>query len=190
MVALLRAFDNACFRQRRKLPLKRPHSEAGQPGKLPDIECLVGIAEKHGKHLSSGLAEKGRGGERRSLAVLIVSTIVLIESTECKRIAPAYTKDKDEREKARYALIWHGDIGCMGRSGSFNPYIAIVGINAYDSFVVAPMLSSPAVEFEAPVHVIDGMKKVTESELTLTALDWAPDTFTAAHRFRLSYSSE
>ena len=96
-------------------------------------------------------------------------------------------KDKDEREKARYAL---GDIGCMGGSGSFNPYIAIVGINAYDSFVVAPMLSSPAVEFEAPVHVIDGMKKVTESELTLTALDWAPDTFTAAHRFRLSYSSE
>ena len=66
----------------------------------------------------------------------------------------------------------------MGRSGSFNPYIAIVGINAYDSFVVAPMLSSPAVEFEAPVHVIDRIdriKKVTESELTLTALDWAPD---------------
>lgn len=62
--------------------------------------------------------------------------------------------NKDERERAKYALIWHGDEGCMSGSGSYNPYIVIVGIS-HRKFVVYPSLSSPAIDFEVPVHVIN-----------------------------------
>lgn len=83
--------------------------------------------------------------------------------------------DHDERAKAMYALIWHGDIGCEGGTGSSNPHIAIVRISTGDSIVVDPLLSSPVVKFEMPVHHVTGVVKFSEKELLLSANDWGPD---------------
>ncbi len=49
---------------------------------------------------------------------------------------------------ARYAVLWHGDIGCAGGSKTTTANIAIVTVGAGNSFVVDPLLSSPVVSFE------------------------------------------
>lgn len=82
-------------------------------------------------------------------------------------------EDQIEREKAKYALIWFGDIGCGGGTGSVNPYITIVRIGAGDSFIVDLSASSPLIKFEAPVR-INKIIRATADELILSGLECAP----------------
>ena len=58
-------------------------------------------------------------------------------------------KTADDRENAKYAVLWHGDIGCLGGSGTSTTNIAIVTVSTGDSFVVDPLRSSPVIEFES-----------------------------------------
>lgn len=53
----------------------------------------------------------------------------------------------DDRDSAKYAVLWSGDIGCAGGSGTQGTYIAIVNVGVGDSFLVNPLESSPVVEF-------------------------------------------
>jgi hypothetical protein len=84
-------------------------------------------------------------------------------------------EDMNERENVKYALIWHGDIGCYGGTGTTNPHITIVRVRTGDTFVVDPLESSPIVKFDVPVHYVEGIVKFSASELLLSAKDWAPD---------------
>lgn len=73
---------------------------------------------------------------------------------------------------ARYALIWHGDIQCLGGSGSSHPHITIVRLGVGGSVFALPELSSPVVKFDPTVRIIETIVEATENELTLTGKDW------------------
>jgi hypothetical protein len=83
-------------------------------------------------------------------------------------------EDFFERENARYAVIWYGDIGCSGGTGSVNPCITVVRISIGNSFIVDLDRSSPKIEFEAYIRDIKVIR-ATASELTLSGLAWGPE---------------
>ncbi len=83
-------------------------------------------------------------------------------------------RDMIEREKAKYALIWYGDIGCSGGSGSVNPYITVIQISTGNSFVANLSRSSPLIKFETQIRDIRVIE-AAENELILNGLDGAPD---------------
>jgi hypothetical protein len=100
----------------------------------------------------------------------VIEEKYLIELTPWKNL-----NDLTERAAAEYALIWHGDIGCDGGTGTFNPNIAIINIGEGNSFIVNPVMSSPVVKFNVPVHGINGIIKYSKTELLLSAKTWGPD---------------
>jgi|GEM_PF-628588 len=77
-----------------------------------------------------------------------------------------YTSEED-RERARYAVLWIGDIGCQGGSGSSSTHIAVVKVGTGDSYVVDPALSSPVVEFQLPVSYVESVVSFTSESLVL-----------------------
>jgi hypothetical protein len=54
-----------------------------------------------------------------------------------------YTSSED-LDTARYVVLWYGDIGCLGGSGSIANHIAIVSIGPNGDFVVDPRRLSQA----------------------------------------------
>jgi hypothetical protein len=60
---------------------------------------------------------------------------------------------KDDQTPAKYAVLWTGDLGCFGGSGTEGTRLAIATVNT-GQYVVQPELSSPAVAFESPVRFI------------------------------------
>lgn len=84
-------------------------------------------------------------------------------------------KSIDDRGAAKYAVLWSGDIGCMGGSGTEGANIAIVTVGAGDSFVVNPLQSSPAIEFS--VFAARGLPKIagnTADSLVLDGFEYDP----------------
>lgn len=68
---------------------------------------------------------------------------------------------------ARYVVLWEGDIGCSGGSGSQRTHMAMVTLGAARTVVVDPLQSSPAIRFESSVRVIDRIVGHTRDTLTL-----------------------
>lgn len=84
-------------------------------------------------------------------------------------------KSIDDREAAKYAVLWSGDIGCIGGSGTEGTNITIVTVGAGDSFVVNPLQSSPAIEFNS--IAARGFPKIvgnTSDSLVLDGLEYDP----------------
>lgn len=52
------------------------------------------------------------------------------------------------REEAEYAVIWNGDVGCAGGSGTAGVNLSIVKVGAGNTFYVEPRKSLPVSEFE------------------------------------------
>lgn len=52
------------------------------------------------------------------------------------------------RNEARYAVLWDGDIECYGGSGTNTSNILIISVNSGDSYFVIPSESSPTITFE------------------------------------------
>jgi hypothetical protein len=108
-----------------------------------------------------------------------------IESISCETISSPKNlvalipwkdcSDFDERYAARYALLWDGDIGCAGGSGTSIPHITILKLGAGSQFVVDPALSSPVRDFELPAQVFTRILRVKADRILLDALDWGPD---------------
>ena len=74
--------------------------------------------------------------------------------------------EDDSRRRSKYAVLWIGDVGCHGGSGMETSHLAIATVNN-GKYVVDPKLSSPVVEFEAPVRVIKRVISYTDNTLTL-----------------------
>lgn len=83
------------------------------------------------------------------------------------------SNDDDNWDKAEYALIWTGQIGCHGGSGA-SVYITVVRIGMGGGFYVEPRESSPAIEFTPPVFNITEVVAHTPGSLIVNAIDWAP----------------
>jgi hypothetical protein len=84
-------------------------------------------------------------------------------------------KNLEDRDSAKYAVLWSGDIGCLGGSGSVATQIAIVTVGPNGHFRVVPGLSSPAIKFEG-IQARSFPKLVgnTSDTLILDGLDYNP----------------
>lgn len=74
--------------------------------------------------------------------------------------------EDDDRRISKYAVLWTGDLGCFGGVDIASTYIAIATVNS-GKYVVDPRLSSPIVEFEAPVRVVRRVVSYTDDTMTL-----------------------
>lgn len=80
-------------------------------------------------------------------------------------------KSFDNREDAKFAVIWHGDIGCLGGSGTSSARIAVVKVGAGDSFYVNPSESSPQVDEGLPRYV-EKVVGATADSITVDVRDY------------------
>lgn len=84
------------------------------------------------------------------------------------------TPYKTLQEDAEYAVLWAGDIGCAGGSGTTTSNIAIVHFaSLVDSFIINPLLSSPVVDFESVIFA--KLVGNTHNSLVLDGFEYASD---------------
>lgn len=85
-----------------------------------------------------------------------------------KQIVPlsAYTND-DNRWDAQYAVLWSGDIGCQGGSGTSSANLLIVKIGAGDFYYVDSQLSSPNIAYESPTNWVTQIMSYSANRLVL-----------------------
>lgn len=97
-------------------------------------------------------------------------------AVEPKKIAALVPyKTVDDRLDAKYAVLWVGDIGCAGGSGTEGTNISIVTVSTGDSYVVDPLQSSPAIQFESPVRGIERIVGNTRDSLILEGKEYGPN---------------
>jgi hypothetical protein len=78
---------------------------------------------------------------------------------------------------ATYAVVWHGDVGCMGGSGTVDARIAIVtlGIGSPYDFYIDPARSSPVIRFEPPVKYIERVVGNTGNSIVMDGRAYGPN---------------
>lgn len=76
---------------------------------------------------------------------------------------------------AKYAVLWIGDIGCSGGNSSSSQNISIVNVGSGSSYVVDPLQSSPAIQFESPVKYVERIVGNTRDSLILEGKQYGPD---------------
>jgi len=97
-------------------------------------------------------------------------------TVEPKKIAALVPyKTFDDRMDAKYAVLWVGDIGCAGGSGTEATNVAVVTVSTGDSYVVNPLQSSPAIQFESPVRGIERIVGNTRDSLILEGKEYGPN---------------
>lgn len=80
-----------------------------------------------------------------------------------------------DRMDAKYAVMWWGDIGCAGGSGTGGTHVSIVTISTGDSYVVDPFQSSPVIQFESPVRAVERIVSNTRDSLILEGMEYGPN---------------
>jgi hypothetical protein len=75
---------------------------------------------------------------------------------------------------SKYAVLWHGDLGCMGGSGSEMTRLSIATINT-GRYVVQPELSSPVAAFDSPVRFVSRVVSSDADALVLEGMEYAPN---------------
>lgn len=76
-------------------------------------------------------------------------------------------KTMDDRMDAKYAVLWVGDIGCVGGSGTVGTNLSIVTVGTGDTFIVDPLQSSPIIQFNIPVRYVERIVGNTDDTLIL-----------------------
>jgi hypothetical protein len=90
-----------------------------------------------------------------------------VDPKDIAALVPYRKSDEDDFAQAEYAVIWHGDVGCAGGSGTGTSNIAIVRVGHWGEFFVVPARSSPIAKFGLPVTFIDRMLGNTRNTLLL-----------------------
>lgn len=80
--------------------------------------------------------------------------------------------DMDKREDAKFAVIWYGDFGCQGGSGTTAARLAIVGVGSGDTFYVNPYESEPAQDAGLP-RSVEKIVGATKDTLIFDVRDYA-----------------
>lgn len=83
-------------------------------------------------------------------------------------------KTVEARLETKFAVVYHGDIGCAGGSGTSGAAIAIVRIGAGETFYVSPKESSPVVDDELP-RMVERVVGATSDSITIDALTYGKD---------------
>ena len=97
---------------------------------------------------------------------------VKVEPKQIAALVPY--KTMDDRMDAKYAVLWVGDIGCAGGSGTEGTNLSIVTISTGDSYVVDPLHSSPVIQFESPVRFVERIVGNTRDSLILEGMEYGP----------------
>ncbi|WP_020484970.1 hypothetical protein [Methylomonas sp. MK1] len=85
-------------------------------------------------------------------------------------------KTVEDQDSAKYAVLWSGDIGCLGGSGSIQNYVALVTISPNGRFLVDSTKSSPAVQFGGfPSRNFPKLVGNTDNSIVLEGLDDDPE---------------
>lgn len=74
----------------------------------------------------------------------------------------------------KYAVLWRGDIGCSGGSGTTFNEIMIIGIGAYEFYFVDPAKSSPNVRFDSP-SVIEQVVSYTQDTIVIKGYEYSEE---------------
>jgi len=91
-----------------------------------------------------------------------------------KSIAALTPFEADSAWDARYAVVWSGDIGCEGGTGSINSAISIVKGGMGSSFYVDALRSSPSIKHEIPVRRVERLVANTADSLTIEGKAYGP----------------
>lgn len=81
---------------------------------------------------------------------------------------------KDGPELSKYAVLWSGDVGCFGGSGTEMTRLAIATVNT-GRYVVQPGLSSPVAAFESPARFVTRVVSKGADSLVLEGREYAPN---------------
>ena len=95
---------------------------------------------------------------------------VKVEPKQIDALVPY--KSIDDRLDAKYAVLWTGDIGCAGGSGTVGTNLSIVTVSTGDSYVVDPLQSSPVIQFESPVRGVERIVGNTRDSLILEGVEY------------------
>jgi hypothetical protein len=91
--------------------------------------------------------------------------------TDPKMIAALSPYKGDIYDGAEYAVLWYGDIGCAGGSGTTTVNLAIVKVTTGESFIVDATQSSPAINFDYPSKLAEVAGNNRDS-LIINGCDW------------------
>jgi hypothetical protein len=84
-------------------------------------------------------------------------------------------KNFTDKFRAKYAVLWDGDLGCTGGNVSHSTQISMVVAGVRGHFVVDPLQSSPVVQFEHPGRGIQKILGHTPDALILEGRDYGPE---------------
>jgi uncharacterized membrane protein len=143
--------------------------------KLLILCTLAGIS-------AGGAAAQTALSEREITRSIVKAATAYADAVSCahskisaKNIATLRPYDAEVRGDAIYAVVWSGDIGCDGGTGSVNPAISIVKTGAGYSFFVDPLRSSPSIKHEIPVRYVERLVENTADSLTLEGKAYGPN---------------
>jgi hypothetical protein len=92
------------------------------------------------------------------------------------------------REEAEYAVVWNGDVGCLGGSGTSGIQLAIVKIGAGNSYYVDVWSSSPPAKFDFPSRAFESIVANTSDVIVLEAREYGPDDANCCPSLRVRYT--
>jgi len=95
---------------------------------------------------------------------------------------------KEDGMDAKYAVIWSGDVGCAGGSGTHFSNIAIVKAGIGTTFYVDPLLSSPGIAFEIPVRYVDKIVGNTRDTLILEGMGFGENDANCCPSIKLRFT--
>jgi hypothetical protein len=90
-----------------------------------------------------------------------------VEKKNLIALSPWNSVDDDDRSYAKYALVWHGDIGCNSGSGTNTWNISIIQIGVGSHFFVDPAKSSPMIRVQLPIKPDIKIVRFSESTITI-----------------------
>lgn len=138
---------------------------------LATLACLVlaahaGAAPKSPAEIQSGVADAvGR------YVSAVACPRPAIAPAEVLTLAPGIQSGP---ALPKYAVLWAGDMGCYGGSGSERTHLAIATFNT-GQFVVQPELSTPVAAFDSPVRFVTGVVSYSADTLILEGNEYGPD---------------
>jgi hypothetical protein len=96
---------------------------------------------------------------------------ITVNPTDVLALTPYH---EDAATLSKYAVLWSGDLGCFGGSGTEKTRLAIATVNT-GHYVVQPELSSPVAAFDMPVRFVKRVVSHSAGTLVLEGMTHGPN---------------
>jgi hypothetical protein len=105
----------------------------------------------------------------------IASVACAVGEPEALAELEPYRDDPAQIGRGRFAVVWHGDIGCNGGSASSTANIAIVEVRDGGTFLVDPARSSPIIGVDLTMQRFDRLIQASADTIVLEGRELGPD---------------